>query len=140
VDVEDGAISPARMELANLLSEPDAYECVVDALPSCPAKVILQVLGAGYHRYPRRAQPPRPPGREVTLVLHVEGAPAIRLTFDGSHPFVAVRARLSLHDQAPVANPDSFASAVEIAAGVLLNYWMQRSAWPPDVRPAEDDA
>ena len=127
-------------ELVNLLCEPHAYERVVDALPSCPAKVILQGLGYVHDLYPIRAAPARPPGREITLVLHVEGAPAIHLTFDASEPFVAAKAKLAIHDQVPVVDADSFAQAVEIAAGALLSYWMQRSAWPPEVRPAEDDA
>jgi hypothetical protein len=138
VDHDDGMISPAGMELANLLSEPRAYEAIVEAMPYCPAKVILQALGYAYGLYPARAAPIRPPGRDITLVLHVEAAPAIDLTFDGSEPFLVTRARLAITDQAPVLDPDSFASAVELAAGALLNYWMQRDAWPPDVRPAAE--
>jgi hypothetical protein len=42
-------------------------------------------------------------------VLHVEGTPAIDLTFDGSDPFVAARATLTIGDQAPVVHPDSVA-------------------------------
>jgi hypothetical protein len=84
---ENGAIPPARMELVSPLSDPHAYEHVVDALPDCPAKRILQALGSFHHLYPRRAQPPQRP-----------------------------------------------------AAGALLSYWMQRRAWPPEVRPAEGGA
>jgi hypothetical protein len=73
----------------------------------------------------------------ITLVLHVEPAPTIDLTFDGSEPFLVARARPAITDQAPVLDPDNFASAVELAAGALLKDWMQRDAWPPDVRPAE---
>ena len=135
MDHEDGTISPARLELVNLLSEPHAYAAIVDAMPSCPAKVILQALGYVYDLYPTPAARTRPPGRDITLVLHVEGTPAIGLTFDGSEPFFVARARLAITDQAP--DPDSFASAIELAASALLNYWMQRDAWPPDVRPAE---
>ena len=135
MDHDDGMISPTGMELANLLSEPRTYEAIVEAMPSCPAKVILQALGYAYGLYPARAAPTRPPGRDITLVLHVEAAPAIDLTFDGSEPFLVARARLTITDQAP--DPDNLASAVELAAGALLNYWMQRDAWPPDVRPAE---
>jgi hypothetical protein len=109
VDYEDGTISPARTELANLLSETHAYEAIVDAMPSCPARVILQALGYVHGLYPTRAARTRPPGREVTLVLHVEGATAIDLTFDGSDPFVAARATLTSGDHAPVVHPDSFA-------------------------------
>jgi hypothetical protein len=137
VDHEDGTLSPARLELANLLSEPRAYEAIVEAMPSCPAKVILQALGYAYGLYPPRAARTRPPERDITLVLHVEAAPAIGLTFDGSEPLLVARARLAITDQASVLDADSFASAVECAAGALLNYWMQRDAWPPDVRPAE---
>jgi hypothetical protein len=136
VDHDDGMISPAGMELANLLSEPPAYEAIVEAMPYCPAKVILQALGYAYGLYPTRAAPTRPPGRDITLVLHVEAAPTIDLSFDGSEPFLVARARLASTDQAPPLDPDSFASAVEFAANALLNYWMQRDAWPPDVRPA----
>ena len=64
--------------------------------------------------------------------------PLSTFTFDGSEPFLVTRARLAITDQAPVLDPDSFASAVELAAGALLNYWMQRDAWPPDVRPAAE--
>ena len=137
MDHEDGTISPARLELVNLLSEPHAYAAIVDAMPSCPAKVILQALGYVHDLYPTPAARTRPPGRDITLVLHVEGTPAIGLTFDGSEPFLVARARLAITDQTPMLDPDSFASAVELAAGALLNYWMQRDAWPPDVRPAE---
>jgi hypothetical protein len=138
VDHEDGTISPAKMELANRLSEPRAYEAIVEAMPYCPAKVILQALGYAYGLYPTRAARTRPPRRDITLVFHVGVAPAFDLTFDSSEPFLATRARLAITDQAPVLDPDSFASAVELAAGALLNYWMQRDAWPPDVRPADD--
>jgi hypothetical protein len=48
VDHEDSTISPAGMELANLLNEPRAYEAIVEAMPSCPARVILQALGYAY--------------------------------------------------------------------------------------------
>ena len=137
MDHEDGTISPARMELANIPSEPRAYEAIVEAMPSCPAKVILQALGYAYGLYPARAAPTRPPGRDITLVLHVGAAPTIDLTFDSSEPFLATRARLAITDQAPMLDPDSFASAVERATGALLNYWMQRDAWPPDAQPAE---
>ena len=125
------------MELANVLSESRAYEAIVEAMPSCPAKVILQALGYAYGLYPARAAPTRPPGRDITLVLHVEATPTIGLTFDGSEPFLGARARLAGTDQAPVLDPHTFASVVERAANALLNYWMQRDAWPPDVRPAE---
>jgi hypothetical protein len=138
VDHEDGTISPAKMELANLLSEPRAYEAIVEAMPSCPAKVILQALGYAYGLYPARAARTRPPRRDITLVLHVGAAPTIDLTFDRSAPFHVARARLAITDQAPVLDPDSVAPAVELAADALLNYWMQRDAWPPDVRPADD--
>jgi hypothetical protein len=126
------------MELANLLSERRAYEAIVEAMPYCPAKVILRALGYAYGLYPTRAARTRPPRRDVTLVLHVGAAPTIDLTFDSSEPFLATRARLAITDQAPMLDPDSFASAVDLAAGALLNYWMQRDAWPPDVRPADD--
>jgi hypothetical protein len=108
MDQEDGMISPATTEVANLLSEPHAYEAIVDAMPSCPARVILQALGYVHGLYPTRAARTRPPGREVTRVLHVEGATAIDLTVDGSDPFVAARATLTIGDQAPVVHPDSF--------------------------------
>ena len=137
MDHEDGTLSPAGLELANLLSEPRAYEAIVEAMPSCPAKVILQALGYAYGLYPPRAARTRPPERDLTLVLYVEAAPAIGLTFDGSEPFLVARARLAITDQASVLDADSFASAVEFAAGALLNYWMQIDVWPPDVRPAE---
>ena len=109
MDHEDGTISPARMELANLLSESHAYEAIVDAMPSCPARVILQALGYVHGLYPTRAARTRRPGGEVTLVLNVEGATAIDLTFDGSDPFVAARATLTIGDHAPVVHPNSFA-------------------------------
>jgi hypothetical protein len=109
MDHEDGTISPARAEGANLLSGPHAYEALVDTMPSCPARVILQALGYVHGLYPTRAARTRPPGREVTLVLHVEGATAIDLTVDGSDPFVAARATLTNGDQAPVVHPDSVA-------------------------------
>src|SRR5436305_1655396 len=54
-------ISPAVMELANLLSEPRAYEAIVDAMPYCPATFILHALGYGYGLYSARAAPTRPP-------------------------------------------------------------------------------
>jgi hypothetical protein len=85
-----------------------------------------------------RAQSFLRPGRDITLVLHVEGAPVISLTFDRSEPFVAAKAKLTIGDRASVVDPDRFASALEVAVGALPDYWMQRSAWPPDVRPAED--
>ena len=69
MDHEDDTISPARMELANLLSEPRAYEANVQAMPSCPAKVILQALGYAYGLYPTHAARTRPPGRDITLVV-----------------------------------------------------------------------
>jgi hypothetical protein len=137
VDHEDGTISPARMELATLLNEPRAYEAIVEAMPSCPAKVILQALGYAYGLYPPRAARAQSPGRDITLVLHVEAAPTISLTFDGSEPFLVARARIAITDQAAALEPDNVASAVELAAGALLNYWMQRDAWPTDIRPAE---
>jgi hypothetical protein len=86
VDHEDGTISPAGMELANLLSEPRAYEAIVEAMPHCPAKALLRALGYAYGLYPARAARTRPPGQDSTLVLHVEAAPTIDLTFDGSEP------------------------------------------------------
>jgi hypothetical protein len=137
VDHEDGTISPARIELANLLNEPRAYEAIVEAMPSCPAKVVLQALGYAYGLYPPRAARARPPGRDITLVLHVEAAPTISRTFDPSEPFLVARARITITDQAPLLDPDNVASAVDLAAGALLNYWMQRDVWPPDVRPVE---
>jgi hypothetical protein len=133
-------ISPTGTELANLLSEPRTYEAIVEAMPYsyCPSKVILQALGYANGLYPARAAPTRLPGRDITLVLHVKAAPTIDLTFDGSESFLVARARLAITDQASVLDPDSVASAVELAAGALLNYWMQRDAWPPDVRPAAE--
>ncbi|HKO23783.1 MAG TPA: hypothetical protein VJY65_03475 [Chloroflexota bacterium] len=86
MDHEDGTISPAGMELASLLSEPRAYEAIVEAMPYCPAKVLLRALGHAYGLYPARAARTRPPGRDSTVVLHVEAAPTIDLTFDGSEP------------------------------------------------------
>ena len=138
MDHDDGMISPAGRELANLLSEPRTYEAIVEAMPYCPAKVILQALGYAYGLDPAHAAPTRPLGRDITLVLHVEAAPTIDLTFDGREPFLVTRVRLAITDQAPVLDPDSVASAVELAAGALLNYWMQRGTWPPDVRPATE--
>jgi hypothetical protein len=57
------------MELANLLSEPRTYEAIVEAMPSCPAKVILQALGYAYGLYPTRAARTRTLGRDITLVV-----------------------------------------------------------------------
>jgi hypothetical protein len=81
VDYEDGTSSLAGMEFADLLSEPRAYEAIVEAMPHCPAKVLLQALGYAYGLYPARAARTRLPGRDATLVLHVEAAPTTDLTF-----------------------------------------------------------
>jgi hypothetical protein len=138
VDSEDGTISPARMELVTLLSEPDAYEAIVDALPRCPAKLLLQLLGLLHRFYPSRPEPFLQAGPDITLTLHVTGAPAITLIFDASDPFRAERVTLTIAQQASGVDRDTFAAAVERAAGALLTYWMQRLARPPDVQPAED--
>jgi hypothetical protein len=138
VDSEDGAIPPARMELGALLSQPDAYEAIVDALPRCPAKLLLQRLGLLHRLSPSRPEPLLPAGPDITLTLHVTGAPAITLVFDARDPFRAEGVTLTIAQQASVVNRDTFAAAVERAAGALLTYWMQRLAWPPDVRPADE--
>jgi hypothetical protein len=95
-------------------------------------------LGHAYGLYATRAALTRPPERDLTLVLHVEAAPTIRLTLDRSEPFLVARAGIAITDQAPVLDSDNVASAVDLAAGALLNYWMQRDAWPPEVWPAEE--
>jgi hypothetical protein len=88
--------------------------------------------------YPTRPQCRCPRGREITLTLHVEDAPAITLMFDAGDPYDAERTKVAIDEQSAIVDPDSFADAVERAAGALLCYWIQRSAWPPDIRPAED--
>jgi hypothetical protein len=45
---------------------------------------------------------------------------------------------MAVNEQSAVLAPDSVVGAVERAAGALLCYWMCRSAWPPDIRPADD--
>ena len=139
---DDAAISPATLELVNLLSDPGSYPAVVDAMPPCPQKTFLQALGYVHRLYPRldpsRPQWALPQGREVVLVLHVEGAPAIGLTFDRQEPYSPRQTKVTIYEQPAAADPDSFASAVELAAGMLLNYWMQRRAWPAEVRPADE--
>ena len=134
---DDAPISPAKLELVNLLSNPAAYPAVVDSMPPCPQKTMLQALGYVHRLYPSRPQWALPQGREVMLVLHVEGAPAIGLTFDRQEPYSPGQTRVTIYEQPAALDPDSFASAVEVAGGVLLNYWMQRGAWPAEVRPAD---
>jgi hypothetical protein len=98
VDSEDGTIPPAQMELGALLRDPDAYEAIVDALPRCPAKLLLQRLGLLHRLYPSRPEPLLAAGPDITLTLHVTGAPAITLVFDAAR----TPQRTSIH-RVPVA-------------------------------------
>jgi hypothetical protein len=135
-DAYDG-LSSVEKALVDLLSDPHAYEDVVDALPSSPVKAVLQLLGRGHDLYSTLAPPHLPMGHTISLVLDVEGAPRVRLTFDATDPFDVDRVHLTIADEAPGTHSISFAAAVELAAGALLTYWTCKRAWPPDVRPAE---
>jgi hypothetical protein len=132
-------LAPLKKELLDLLTNPHCYEALVDALPSCPIKAVLQLWGYGHKLYPTPPPPRLPSGHTITVTLDVEGAPFIRLTFDATEPFDVDKVlHLTIDDEAPGAPPISFAAAVELAAGALLTYWMTRSVWPPDVRPTEE--
>ena len=54
------------------------------------------------------------------------------MTVAPSHALVAI------DEQSAVLDADSVVETVERAAGTLLCDWTYRSAWPPDIPPADD--